>query len=102
MNSKAFLSGYSNAVLTGHVFELLHCGEDRRLRVLQEEDDQQCQSVVVEKGTSTTGVTCTQSTVCVCDRMRPGLQGHEKCLYRMKSFCWGLYSTSLDLLIPKR
>lgn len=46
-----------NAALTGHVFELVHTGEDRRFTVLQEEDDQQCQSVVVEQGARTTGIT---------------------------------------------
>ena len=47
----------SNGALTGHVFELVHCGEDGRFTVLQEEDDQQRQSVVVEQGTGTAGIT---------------------------------------------
>lgn len=49
----------SDAALTGQVFELIHCREDSRLTVLQEEDDQQRESVVVQKGTGTTGITYT-------------------------------------------
>jgi len=56
---------YRKAALTGHVFEPVHGGDDRRLAVLQEEDDQQCQSVVVEQGPGAAGITC-QST-CKCD-----------------------------------
>lgn len=55
-----------NAELTGHVFELVHRGEDRRLTVLQVEDDQQCQSVVVEQGTCTARVTYTSQRKCDC------------------------------------
>lgn len=51
--------------LTGHVFELVHCGEDRRITVLKEEDDQQGQSVIVEKGAGTTGITyMSRGTMC--------------------------------------
>lgn len=46
------------AAPTGHVFELVHCGEDGRLAALQEEDDQQRQSVVVEERAGATGITC--------------------------------------------
>lgn len=42
--------------LTGHVFEFFHCGENWRVTVLQEEDDQKSQSVVVQKGAGSTGV----------------------------------------------
>lgn len=47
-----------SAALTGHVFELVDSGEDRRITVLQVEDDQQGQSVVVEEGAGTAGITC--------------------------------------------
>lgn len=60
---KMFLhEALSNAALTGKVFELVHCGEDRRFTVLQEEDDQECQSVVVEQRTGTTGITYRQQS----------------------------------------
>lgn len=47
-----------STALTGHVFKLVDSGEDRRITVLQVEDDQQGQSVIVEEGASTTGITC--------------------------------------------
>lgn len=31
----------SNVIITGHDFKLVHCGEDRRLTLLQVEDDEQ-------------------------------------------------------------
>lgn len=49
---------WNSPALTGHVFELLDSGEDRGVTVLQVEDDQQGQSVVVEEGAGTTGITC--------------------------------------------
>lgn len=46
-----------NTALTGHVFKLVHCGEDKRITVLKKEDDQQGQSIIVKKGAGTTGIT---------------------------------------------
>lgn len=43
--------------LTGHEFQLVHSGEDGRVAVLKEEDHQQCQGIVIEQGSSPTGVT---------------------------------------------
>lgn len=43
--------------LTGHAFQLVHRGEDGRVTVLEKEDDEQRQSVVIEQGSSPTGVT---------------------------------------------
>lgn len=45
------------ATLTGHVFQLVHGGEDRRVTVLEKEDDEQCQGIVIEQGSSPAGVT---------------------------------------------
>lgn len=98
-----------DAALTGHVFKLIHCGENRRLTVLQEEDDQQCQSIVVEKGTGTAGITyMSQRRMCVHERMIPYLQQdpgrvYTGCSHRMKALtsAWGFYSMSLVLSLPK-
>lgn len=76
MHAAGHISWKSNVALTGHVFELVHCGEDRRLTVLQVEDDEQWQSIIVEQGTGTTGITYTlqqqqqQQTGCMFDRMK--------------------------------
>lgn len=43
--------------LTGHEFQLVHSGEDGGVAVLKEEDHQQCQGIVIEQGSSPTGVT---------------------------------------------
>lgn len=42
--------------LTGHVFQLVHRRDDGRVAVLKEEDDEQCQGVVIQQGSSPTGV----------------------------------------------
>lgn len=49
------------------MFELVHCGEDGRFTVLQEEDDQQRQRVVVEQGTGTAGITYRSQSKCDSD-----------------------------------
>lgn len=49
--------GHNNGELTGHVLKLVHSREDSRFTVLQEEDDEQSQSIVVEQRSSTAGIT---------------------------------------------